>query len=102
MAHLVLVDNPPHHPRGDFALDGDRVHDAATERLTFSGIGVYRTSLFRSHGAGRFALAPLLRDAMARHQVTGEHYAGRWCDVGTPARLRALERKLRRERSSDP
>ncbi len=97
LAHLVLVDNPPHHPDGDFRLspeglchpDGNR-----GRRLTFSGIGLYRPALFDGCRAGAFPLAPLLRAAMAEGEVSGEHYTGRWVDVGTPERLAALNRDL--------
>lgn len=106
-AHLVLVDNPDHHPGGDFVLDAaGRVNDHGGPRLTFAGIGVYRPSLLEGWAATignapgaadtppRFKLAPLLRAAMARGAVTGEHYRGRWTDVGTPMRLDALSREL--------
>ncbi|HEX9628295.1 MAG TPA: nucleotidyltransferase family protein [Acidiferrobacterales bacterium] len=96
LAHLVMVDNPVHHPEGDFALGAGHVRQADTGRLTFSGIGVYRHALFAGCRPGRFPLAPLLRDAMARGQVSGEHYTGRWWDVGTPERLAELDRALRR------
>ena len=106
-AHLVLVDNPDHHAEGDFALDrsGD-VRADGEPRLTFSGIGVYRASLFddwprvigETAGARatppRFRLAPLLRAAMREGQVTGVHHRGRWTDVGTPERLRQLDVEL--------
>jgi len=95
LAHLVLVDNPPHHPAGDFVLAADgRVNEAGGPRLTFSGIGVYRPGLFAGCTAGRFPLAPLLRGAMSAGRVSGEHYRGGWVDVGTPERLAELERRL--------
>ena len=106
-AHLVLVDNPPQHPAGDFILGGDAVRDADDgERLTFSGIGVYRPALFDGwrgvigsapgvdEDPPRFKLAPLLRMAMRRNRVTGEHHRGRWTDVGTPQRLQQLDAEL--------
>lgn len=95
LAHLVLVGNPPHHPDGDFVLNGQSVAAAGDPRHTFSGIGVYRRALFADCRPGRFQLAPLLRAAMARGQVTGELYRGRWVDVGTPQRLEELDRDLR-------
>lgn len=91
LAHLVLVTNPPHHPRGDFVLRGGNVEAEGGERLTFSGIGLYHPRLFAPCRPGAFPLAPLLRQAMARGAVSGEHYEGRWADVGTPERLAALE-----------
>ncbi|WJW75916.1 nucleotidyltransferase family protein [Thiohalobacter sp. IOR34] len=98
LVHLVLVDNPPQHPAGDFALDaGGRVRETGAACLTFSGIGVYRPELFDDCSPGRFPLAPLLRRAMAAGRVSGEHYRGLWMDVGTPGRLAALDRQLRGE-----
>lgn len=94
LAHLVLVDNPPQHPQGDFSLHAGRVVAEGTSRLTFSGIGVYARDLFADCRPGKFPLAPLLRAAMARGQVSGEHYTGRWRDVGTPQRLEELDQEL--------
>jgi MurNAc alpha-1-phosphate uridylyltransferase len=95
LAHLVLVGNPPQHPGGDFALREGRVHAGPDQRLTFSGIGVYRASLFGSVMPGAKArLAPLLTAAMNNDRVGGEHFHGRWCDIGTPERLYALRAEL--------
>ena len=91
VAHLVLVANPPHHPEGDFALDGTRVLDSDKPEWTFSGIGLYRPELFEGIRPGsKGQLATLLRAAMARRQVSGEIHCGVWHDVGTPERLAAL------------
>jgi MurNAc alpha-1-phosphate uridylyltransferase len=107
VAHLVMVDNPPQHPRGDFSLgENGRMHSEGESRLTFSGIGVYRPSLLNdwrsivgdAPGADdtppRFKLAPLLRAAMNCGLVSGEHFRGRWTDVGTPERLASLDASL--------
>lgn len=96
LAHLVLVDNPEHHPDGDFGLDGTAVVAETSRKLTFSGIGVYSPSLFAGREPGRFPLAPLLRAAITRGAVSGEHYRGVWSDVGTPARLQALDAAVQR------
>jgi len=101
MAHLVLVDNPPHHPNGDFALSGNRIYALPPSPfplpvlLTFSGIGIYRPSLF-SHipRGGSAPLAPLLRAQIALGKVGGEHHRGLWVDVGTPQRLAELDSQL--------
>jgi MurNAc alpha-1-phosphate uridylyltransferase len=96
LAHLVLVDNPPHHPVGDFHLDaGGRVHDTGATRLTFAGLSVIDPALVAKQAPGAFALAPLLRHAMAAERVAGSHYRGAWVDVGTPERLAELDRCLR-------
>lgn len=95
LAHLVLVDNPPQHAKGDFALIGGRVAADGETKLTFSGISVLSPRLFEDCSPGAFPLAPLLRQAMARGLVSGEHYRGRWHDIGTPQRLQALDDELR-------
>ena len=99
LAHLVLVDNPPHNPAGDFALEGDLVRAATRDLLTFSGLGIYRAALFDPVTPGsKHALAPLLREQMARGKITGEHHRGAWDDIGTPERLAELERRLQAQR----
>ncbi|MFJ4055525.1 MULTISPECIES: N-acetylmuramate alpha-1-phosphate uridylyltransferase MurU [unclassified Pseudomonas] len=97
LAHLVLVDNPGHHGRGDFRLQGGQVVDGddAPGTLTFSGLSVLHPALFAGCQAGAFKLAPLLRQAMAAGKVTGEHYRGDWVDVGTQERLAEAERLIR-------
>ena len=94
LAQLVLVDNPPHHPGGDFALRGGQVAVEGEPRYTFGGMGLYHPALFRGCTPGRFPLAPLLRQVMARGQVGGQLHTGTWFDIGTPERLRALDRFL--------
>jgi MurNAc alpha-1-phosphate uridylyltransferase len=103
LAHLVLVPNPPQHPAGDFALGNGRVAADGVERLTFSGLGIYRPALFAGLEPGQPAkLAPLLRQAMAEGRVGGECHGGRWEDVGTPARLQALDEELRGQFEARP
>jgi MurNAc alpha-1-phosphate uridylyltransferase len=97
LAYLVLVDNPPHNPAGDFSLEGDLVRPGGGELHTFSGIGAYRAALFEPVAAGsRHPLAPLLRAQMAAGRITGEHFRGEWDDIGTPQRLADLEARMRR------
>lgn len=99
-AHLVLVDNPSHHPDGDFLLHDGRIHNnlrlASDDlRLTFSGIGIFRPSLFGDILRGSSApLAPLLRAQIAQGKVGGEHHHGLWMDIGTPQRLTKLDRLI--------
>ena len=96
-AWLLLVPNPEHHPNGDFGLTmNGLVTDTSTLKHTFSGIGVYAPSLFAHTPAGQPSkLAPLLRQALALQQVTGQLYTGTWIDVGTPERLNTLEWMLK-------
>jgi len=111
LAHLWLVPNPEHHPRGDFGLSPDPGSpdgmalalnlddDDPRHRYTYSTIGLYRAALFappwcdiapgNPHGV-KAPLGPLLRAAMDRQRVSAELYTGRWTDVGTPQRLEQL------------
>lgn len=92
--HLVLVANPPHHPRGDFALENGRVLTAGPRTYTFSGIAVYRPEFFEGCAPGRFPLLPLMRRAIDAGSLSGELYEGAWSDVGTPERLAELRGRV--------
>ncbi len=101
-AHFWLVDNPEHHPQGDFLLEGhslanlDDAKSKASQSYTFSGIGMYKPSFFAEHLNQQVqALAPLMRKAIAQHQVTGQKLPGLWTDVGTPERLAQLNENVR-------
>lgn len=90
-AHLVLVDNPEHHPLGDFGVTpAGIVAEDCLPQYTFSGIGVYHPRLFADLPEGSRKLGPLLRAAMAQQRVTGQVFSGFWMDIGTPERLQAL------------
>lgn len=102
-AHLMLVDNPPHHTAGDFwwhdqdgrimsdvaARAGDAV-PAGYRRLTYSGVGIYHPDFFAGEHPESLPLLPLLRRAIDNGLLHGSHFAGEWQDVGTPERLEAL------------
>ncbi len=94
LAHLVMVPNPPQHPRGDFVLEDGWLSNDGVNRHTFSGIGLYHPKLFSGCEAGVFPLAPLLIKAMSSRQVSGELYLGHWHDIGTPERLKQLDQHL--------
>lgn len=92
-AHLILVDNPAHHPEGDFVLNNNQVSRTAANKLTFSGIAIYRPELFADYPPGVRPLAPILFDAADKGLVTGQHFSGYWNDVGTPERLHRINQK---------
>lgn len=95
-ALLVMTNNPDHNPAGDFCLHQDgTVTENGPEMLTFTGISLLNRRLFEGLLPGARKLAPLLRNAMARKQVRGLHHSGQWMDIGTPERLRELDRKLK-------
>lgn len=94
LGHLVMVDNPAHHPRGDFGLINGRLELNTEPRLTFSGIAVYSPQLFRDLPAGRRALRPVFESAIAAGQLSAEHYDGFWSDIGTLERLESARRRF--------
>ncbi|MSQ18175.1 MAG: nucleotidyltransferase family protein [Betaproteobacteria bacterium] len=103
LGHLVLVNNPAHHPEGDFALREGRISATGAPRYTFSGIGLYDSKLFadtRAHE--RAKLAPLLFKAAAIDRLSGEIFQGEWRDIGTPDRLAALDRVLKSGNAKNP
>ena len=85
-AHLVLVDNPPHNPDGDFALMNGRLENEGSQRLTYSGIGVYSPHFFKDCAHGKLPLAPLLRQSAQENKLSGQYFTGYWSDIGTPER----------------
>lgn len=95
LAHLILVPNPPQHPRGDFGLANGFVSGKADQQFTLSGIGYYHPDLFTGCSAGAFKLAPLLYAQADQGRVMGELYLGQWHDIGTPERLQQLDAQLR-------
>lgn len=99
LAHLVLVANPPQHPNGDFVLQRQSanplIQPEGAERYTFAGVSLLSPKLFADLQPGIAPLAPILRRAIARQQVSGEYHDGAWVDVGTPERLDALDQAIR-------
>jgi MurNAc alpha-1-phosphate uridylyltransferase len=95
LARLILVPNPPQHPRGDFGVEGSNVVERDTDRYTYSGVGLYRAEFFEGSTPGRFPLLPLLKRAIAAEKLRGQVHHGVWLDIGTPERLAALDRQMR-------
>jgi len=100
LAHLVLVRNPPQHPRGDFVLENGWVSEGEGLKQTYSGVGIYRPQMFDGCQPGKFPLLPLLRRAIAGRALSGELHEGRWYDIGTTERLAALDAELSADKVS--
>jgi N-acetyl-alpha-D-muramate 1-phosphate uridylyltransferase len=97
LAHLVLAENPAHHPRGDFGLSEGKVVERDSGRFTYTGIGLYTPEFFAGYAPPiRLPLIEPLRRAIGAGRLSGELYRGAWCDVGTPQRLAQLEAQLAR------
>lgn len=97
-AHLVLVANPEHNPKGDFVLPHAQlglVQSRGSPAFTFAGVSVLHPLLFAGLSEGKRPLAPLLRAAIEESQVSAEYFPGPWVDVGTPARLAELDAAIR-------
>lgn len=95
LGRLILVENPPHHPVGDFSLRNGQVElPRGTKTFTFSGLSVLSPQLFRALGEGVRKLKPVFERAIANRQLAGQVHQGDWCDVGTPERLDLLEARL--------
>ena len=92
-AHLVMVDNPDHNPKGDFYFTGHGLDPKQGSKLTFSGIAVYRKSFFAQQSSGIKALPPMWRTAINQGLIAAQHFTGQWTDVGTPQRLNELNKK---------
>ena len=90
IAHLVMVKNPAHHPKGDFGLSNGYVKNDTDGRYTFAGVSCFQKSFFEDLVHGKQALAPLLRKAIEARQVMGELYEGSWVDVGTLERWESI------------
>ncbi len=95
LAHLVMTDNPPQHPHGDFYLrDGLLSEVGEGRKLTWTGLRIIDPALFAGCSDGVFSIVPLLKRAMSAGQVSGEYYGGRWFDIGTPERLQQINQLL--------
>ena len=98
-AYLVLVKNPQHHPKGDFAIDENHYLLDRPE-YTFSGISVFTPRFFTMLDRRVVPLAPLLRAAIVKKKIKGELYTGQWWDVGTPERLIELDQYIKSEKKN--
>ena len=99
-AHLVLVDNPPFHPRGDMGLIDERIDPDAMPRMTYANIGIFSPRLFAgvasSLQGGRAPLFPWLYESARARRVSGALYRGRWWNAGSPDDLARLDAELSR------
>jgi MurNAc alpha-1-phosphate uridylyltransferase len=94
LAHLVMVDNPDFHPKGDFGLLGDRVTETGGQRLTYASLAIVHPRLFERSVPGAYSIVPLLQQAMRDGKVGGEYFGGCWHNIGTVAQLQALDEEL--------
>ncbi|WP_186474825.1 N-acetylmuramate alpha-1-phosphate uridylyltransferase MurU [Psychrobacter sp. KCTC 72983] len=90
-AHLLLIDNPEHNDGGDFAINNGLASEQPVgdaDKFTFAGVSVMSPTLVEGLVSGQpAALAPLLKQAMIKFQITAEVITDNWIDVGTAERL---------------
>lgn len=91
LAHLVLINNPEHNPKGDFSYEFGKVYNSGNNQLTFSGIGIYSPEVFNNLSTEKLALAPILRKLVDQELVSAEYFTGNWFDIGTQERLLQAE-----------
>jgi MurNAc alpha-1-phosphate uridylyltransferase len=107
LGHIWLVNNPPHHPKGDFcrasnglaSLPPDSPHHGMSPSLTFSTIGLYKHAFFQTYAPEipvsnpvglTLPLGPILKRAIKDQALLASQFEGQWVDVGTPERLALL------------
>ncbi|MDD9316893.1 MULTISPECIES: N-acetylmuramate alpha-1-phosphate uridylyltransferase MurU [Acinetobacter calcoaceticus/baumannii complex] len=99
LGHLVLVDNPPQHTKGDFVLSNGLAYTFEQEQngeaYTYSGIAILSPNMFLGLENGKRPLAPLLKQAMLEHRIGAEKMHANWVDVGTPERLNQLDQQIK-------
>jgi MurNAc alpha-1-phosphate uridylyltransferase len=89
--HLVMVKNPPHHMQGDFVLKHNKIELEGNNKLTFSGLAIYRPEIFEEINMESVEkLAPILKKLIDAGCICGEEYHGLWFDIGTPKRLEEI------------
>ncbi len=94
VAHFVLTDNPPFHPKGDMALEQGRIA-LQGRRYNYGNMGVFHPEIFSGLQRGaKLKLFPWAYQFLEGQRVTGEHYGGVWENVGTVEQLMALNRRL--------
>lgn len=97
LAHLILVNNPDHHPQGDFSINQDNRLDVNNgPKYTYSGIGIFHPNLFKNCEPGTFSVTPLIKEAIKKMYISGQHYNGQWDDIGTIERLTAINMRCKK------
>lgn len=102
--HVVLVDNPPYHPRGDLQMAVNPTHPGrflalppaadSTPLLTYANIAVLSPRLFQGLEAKRAKLFPWLFETLAHGRTSASHWTGVWWNIGTSQDLQQLNAYL--------
>ncbi len=87
LGHLVMVDNPPHYPQGNFSLTPSTLLSLDGPKLNYAGIGIYHPQLVENYPPGYRKIGDVMQESISKQQMTGEHFHGNWLNVDTPQRL---------------
>ncbi len=91
---MVMTDNPPHHPSGDFQITDDGVLKLASsddsQTFTYTGVAIFSPELVQGESEDSFPLRQVFDKAIAAGRMHGICFTGYWCDVGTMDRLEEL------------
>ena len=91
--HLVMTNNPPHHPDGDFSGRQVKLFNQKANRFTYSGVAYLDAGLFR-HEKRKFPLLDIIKQCIGNHAVSAELFNGVWFDIGTVRRLHAANKYI--------
>jgi len=93
-AHLIMVENPSYHPRGDFGILADGKLTLESPRHTYGNIAVLKPELFYNCESAKFPLSLILKRGITNGSISGELYSGKWFNIGTLEELSLLQKSL--------
>ena len=96
--YLALVNNPSHHPSGDFSCSDSSLRlcalDSGLPAYTYAGVGLFRAAFFEGLARAYQPLGPLLKAGLEQQIILGRPVDAYWLDVGSPERLAELRSRF--------
>lgn len=94
LGHIVVVDNPPHHPDGDFSLNHGIISITGSPKWNYAGIALLHPQLLRGLLPTPQGFMSLIESALAKQLISGEHYQGVWHNIGSVVELEAANQVI--------